>query len=1109
MGKNKSNAEKEEPKGNPSHYAAIGASAGGLEAIETFFSNMPPVSGMAFIVIQHLSPDYKSLMVELLSKKTRMPVHRAEDGMTVERDNVYLIPPRKNLSIFHGKLILSDQDHNRGLNLPIDIFLHSLSEDQGEKGIAIILSGTGSDGMRGVRAIKEYNGMVMVQDEKTAKFDGMPRSAINTGLADFILPPEEMPEQLLLFIKHPYVAKPELTERLLDDDDGLSKLFAILRDKFKVDFTNYKPSTVLRRIERRMTINHVEDIKEYVSFLVNFPGETAALFRELLIGVTRFFRDTEVFDYLGESVFPEVLKGRANRELRFWVAGCSTGEEAYSIAILLRECMESMGVVHDVKIFATDVDSNAIQFAANGTYPESIAADVSPKLLAKYFHKREESFQIARTIREMVVFAPHNLIKDPPFTNIDFISCRNLLIYLQPVLQQKVIEFFNFSLKSEGILLLGTSETTGDMGDFFNSLNHKLKIFKSKGKVRQITDVAHISDIPGRRSGGYTASFHGPGKHSRMGEEERILDRLIEAVSSDYFPLVLIVNESLEVLHIIGDVKDYFKLPSGKLLNDISRMAARELAIPVSTGIPKVFREKKDLRFSNIQIKQGEQGAVIDLLIKPLPGKKGQDQLAAVFIIETTRVKNQDQDQIIQTFDLSKEAEEHINDLEQELQFTRENLQATIEELETSNEELQATNEELLASNEELQSTNEELQSTNEELYTVNAEYHKKIIELTEIYNDLDNVLTASQIGKMILDENLEVRRFSKEISNVFKLLGNDMGRPITHITHYIKNFDPVTVIKKVQQTHEHYSSEVETIDGRIFLMRVIPYKVGPDSFSGTVVSFVDITEINAAKKELLEKDSALEETASLAKVGWWKYVNESGEHTWSDEVYRIHEVEPGKKFTPEEGITFYHVDDREIISKSFNSVISEGIPYDLTLRIITAKGNLRWIRTIGKPVLEDGTITGVFGVFQDITTITEARQTLLESRELFSRVANSSPALVWIAGLDKGCTWFNEPWLRFTGRTMEQELGAGWTEGVHPDDYDRCMEIYTGAFDRRESFSMEYRLRRFDNVYRWIYDQGQPYSGKSGEFLGYIGSCLDITDLKNAEYIFKEKKNF
>ena len=1108
MGKNKTRSAKQEIRNHPSHYVAIGASAGGLEAIETFFSNMPPVSGMAFIVIQHLSPDYKSLMVELLSKKTRMPVHRAEDGMEVERDNVYLIPPRKNLSIFHGKLILSDQDHGRGLNLPIDIFLHSLSEDQGEKGIAIILSGTGSDGMSGVRAIKEFNGMVMVQDEKTAKFDGMPRSVINTGLADFILPPEEMPEQLLLFIKHSYAVKPELTERLLDDDDGLTKLFAILRDKFKVDFTNYKPSTVLRRIERRMTINHVEDIKDYVSFLVNFPGETAALFRELLIGVTRFFRDPEVYEYLEEAVFPEILKGRTNRELRFWVAGCSTGEEAYSIAMLLRECMESMGVVHDIKIFATDVDSHAIQFAAAGIYPESIAADVSPKFLAKYFHKREESFQIARTIREMVVFAPHNLIKDPPFTNIDFISCRNLLIYLQPVLQQKVMEFFNFSLKSEGVLLLGTSETTGEMGDFFHSINHKLKIFKSKGKVRQIPDVAHISDITGKRSGGYSVSFSGHGKYSRAGEEERILDRLIEAVSSDYFPLVLIVNESLEVLHIIGDVKDYFKLPSGKLLNDISRMASRELAIPVSTGIPKVFREKKDLNFSNIQIRKNEKSVIIDLLIKALPGKKGQDQLVAVFIIETTRIKSPDQDQIIQTFDLSKEAEEHINDLEQELQFTRENLQATIEELETANEELQATNEELLASNEELQSTNEELQSTNEELYTVNTEYHKKIIELTEIYNDLDNVLTVSQIGKIILDENLEVKRFSREISNVFKLLENDIGRPITHIPHYIKNFDPVVIIKQVQQSHSSYSSEVETTDGKIFLMRVVPYKVGPDSFSGTVVSFIDITEINEAKRELLEKDSALEETAALARVGWWKYMNETGEHTWSDEVYRIHEVKPGTKFTPEEGISFYHVDDRDIIRKSFSNVINEGIPYDLTLRIITAKGNLRWIRTIGKPLFEDGKISGVFGAFQDITAITETRQALLESRELFSRVANSSPALVWIAGLDKGCTWFNEPWLKFTGRTMEQELGAGWTEGVHPDDFDRCMEIYTGAFDKGESFSMEYRLRRFDNVYRSIYDQGQPYFNESGEFLGYIGSCLDITDLKEAGYLFNENKD-
>lgn len=446
------NAANETAAKEPSHYVAIGASAGGLEAIETFFAHMPGDSNLAFIVIQHLSPDYKSLMVELLSKKTSLPVHRIEDGMQVLPNHIYLIPPKSNLTIFHGKLLLSEQDHNRGINLPIDIFMRSLAEDQGEKAIGIILSGTGSDGMRGVRAIKEFGGMVMVQDEATAKFDGMPRAAVSTGLADFILAPEDMPVQLQAFAKHPYFTKADCSETLLSDEDKLTRVYAILREKCKLDFTYYKPSTVIRRIERRMTVNNIDELGEYVSYLQNYPGEAPALYKELLIGVTRFFRDPEVFDALEDILLNEILKSHSTEPLRFWVAGCSTGEEAYSLAILVQECLQKFGQFVDVKIFATDIDRDALQFAAAGVYPESIAADIDPKLLAKYFQKKDDSFHIIHKVREMVVFAQHNLIKDPPFTNISLGSCRNLLIYLQSMLQRKVLEFFNFSLNPRGIL---------------------------------------------------------------------------------------------------------------------------------------------------------------------------------------------------------------------------------------------------------------------------------------------------------------------------------------------------------------------------------------------------------------------------------------------------------------------------------------------------------------------------------------------------------------------------------------------------------------------------------------------------------------------------------
>ncbi len=958
---------------SPSFFVGIGASAGGLEAIESFFTHMPADTNLAFIVVQHLSPDYKSLMVELLSKKTSMPVTRAEDGMLVMPGNVYLIPPKKNLSIFHGKLILTEQDYSRGVNLPIDVFLRSLGEDQAEKSVAIILSGTGSDGMRGVRTVKECGGIVMVQEEESAKFDGMPRAAISTGLADFVLPPEKMPEQLMAFAKHPHQTNPERAVALLSDEDGLTRIFSLLRERCKIDFTYYKPSTVTRRIERRMTVTQTETIKDYLKFMLDYPAEVVALYRELLIGVTSFFRDQAAFDYLAEDVLPKILTDTGQREIRFWVSACSTGEEAYSLAILTKECLEKLGIQREVKIFATDIDRDAIQFAATGSYPESIAADISPRQLTKYFHKRGENFQIVRSIREMVVFAQHNLIKDPPFTNIELLSCRNILIYLQPVLQHKVMEFFNFSLSSGGILFLGSSETIGDMADVFEPVEKKHKIYRSRGRGRRVVDSIPLPSVTDTRYREMRGHFSAVRRSLRSNDEDRLLDRYLNASVGDYLPLSLLINEQMELLQIIGDAEGYLKLPSGKVVNDISKMAIKEISIPLATGIQKVFRQNQEQRFSNIRISQQGVSKLIDLRIKPLPQTKQQDPLVAVYIQEVRREKS-DPGTTVQSYDLSQEAEERMRDMEQELQFTRENLQATIEELETSNEELQATNEELLASNEELQSTNEELQSTNEELFTVNNEYQSKIIELTELHNDVDNLLDATQVGHLLLDENMEVRRFSNKVTEIFKILESDIGRPVTHIPHFLEKFDPVTVVKEVQKTNRMVERDIRTVDGAWMLMRVVPYVIGPKTFSGTVLSFVDVTSIKQAENDLKA------------------------------------------------------------------------------------------------------------------------------SQQLFAAVANQSPALVWMSGPDKGCFWFNDTWLTFTGRTMEEEQGDGWAKGVHPDDFDRCLKTYIEAFDKREPFSMEYRLKRADGKYRWMIDDGSARFGENQEFLGYIGFCLDITEYKEAE---------
>jgi two-component system, chemotaxis family, CheB/CheR fusion protein len=984
----------------PTYYVAIGASAGGLEAIEAFFINMPAKSGFAFIVIQHLSPDYKSLMVELLSKKTLMPVHRAEDNVLVLPNNVYLIPPKKNLSIFHGKLFLNEQDHSRGVNLPIDVFFKSMAEDQAEKSIGIILSGTGSDGTRGLRVIKEFGGMVMVQKEDTAKFDGMPRAAISTGLADFILSPEEMPNQLISFANHPYASKSVRSDTLINDEEGLTRIFSILREKCKVDFTFYKPSTISRRIERRMAIIQTEDINEYVRYLVQNQGEVIALYRELLIGVTCFFRDQEAFDNLREKWLPNILKTAVNNEVRFWIAGCSTGEEAYTMAILAKECLEDLKLNVDVKIFATDIDRDAIHFAATGIYPESIAADLSPKVLSKYFFKKDDNYQISRNIREMVVFAQHNLIKDPPFTNISFLSCRNLLIYFQPILQKKVFEFFNFSLNPNGILLLGTSESTGEMSDYFESLDVKYKIYRSKGRSKPITDSSHLLSVTDTRSREARNQFSSVRRNLRATEEERILDRFIQTVSSDYLPLSVIVNESLEVLHTMGDPQHYFKVPTGKLVNDISKMAIKELSVPITTGIQKVYRQHAEVRFSNIRIQQNNVETLIELRIIPLSQKKGQEELVAVLIGETRKSDILDNGQHFQSFDLSKEAEEHLRDLEQDLQFTRENLQATIEELETSNEELQATNEELLASNEELQSTNEELQSTNEELFTVNAEYQSKIIELTELYNDIENILSTSQISFLLLDENLEVRRFSPNIAKIFSLLTNDIGRPITHISHFLKNIDFIKLVKEVQLSSRVADREVITEDDRYYMMRVEPYIIGPKSYSGIVISFIDITELKSSKSELQYSEDrfrTLFETMDLGVIyqdaeGKIISANPAAENILGLNALQLQgkkSVDPEWKSIHEDGTTFHGIEHPSMIAlqtgkKVTNVVMGVYNPHEKCMK---------WINISAVPMFkaESDKPFQVYATFQDITVKKQNEFDLILNEEQYRLLFNET----------------------------------------------------------------------------------------------------------------------
>ncbi len=835
----------------PHYIVGLGASAGGLEAIEAVVRNLPADTGMGFVIVQHLSPDYKSLMVEILSKKTVMPVYQAEDGMPVKPNAIYLIPPKMDMKIYQGKLTLMEKDPaQRGMNYPIDLFLKALAQDQGRKAIGIILSGTGSDGTRGLRAIKEVAGLTIVQDPETAGFDGMPRSAISARLQDFTLPPEQIPAQLVSYANHPIKTTAMEQNPLLHNEDALSRLFQMLREHQGVDFSLYKPSTVVRRIERRITINHIDSIEEYLRYCQRYPSEIEQLLKEMLIGVTSFMRDPEAYQLLREAYLPDLLQRHEEQEVRIWTAGCSSGEEAYSLAIVVNEILQQLQIDKEIKIFATDLDRDAIQIASIGLYPEAVINDLPRDLLEKYFVMTDKGYQVIRPLREQIVFAQHNLLKDPPFTKIDLVSCRNLLIYFQQSSQMKVLDLFNFSLVPQGLLFLGSSETVGDADTFFETLDKKWKILRSRG-LKRLPDHHHrhseLFDLNRRMS---TQGFKaGMGGGMRDYLHDRLLERFLNVIADSYIPFAMLVNASNDLIHVIGDAQRFLRIPPGKIQADISRLLLRELSIPITTGIQKVLREKKELSYSNIRLNDGSE-VPVRVKICPVPSKAGMEPLAAVFIEDDISIKlaNPGND-----YNVGTATAERILDLEQELQFSKESLQATVEELETSNEELQATNEELLSSNEELQSTNEELQSVNEELYTVNAEYQSKITELTEANNDLDNLISIIKMPTIYLDENLEVRRMTPEASQIFRILDQDIGRPLVDIAHNLVDIDLETQISSCRLPDRECAHRVHDKNGKEYLLRIIPYKIASNAYAGTVLTFFDL--------DLLVNSSSIKET--------------------------------------------------------------------------------------------------------------------------------------------------------------------------------------------------------------------------------------------------------
>ena len=835
------------PGSKPHYIVGLGASAGGLEALEQFFAVMPPDSGMSFVVVQHLSPDFRSLMDELLAHRTSMPIHQATNGVQLEPNAIYLMPPKKEMILSGGKLLLTDKDQNQALTLPIDKFFRSLAQDAQEKAIAVVLSGTGSDGSRGIRDIRKEGGLVAIQSLESAKFDGMPKSSIDTGAAHLILSPGQIPGAILQHIQHPAAHTAPQQANEIGAENGLARVFKLLRRECGIDFAQYKPSTVTRRIERRLTLRHIQDFDEYVEELERDPVERDALYKDLLIGVTKFFRDADAFRRLETEVIPDILRRNADStELRFWVPACGTGEEAYSIAILLREQLDRIQQLLDVKIFATDVHKASIDFASSGVYSEESLSEVDAERRGRYFKGTRHGFQVNQEIRQMIVFAPHNIISDAPFTKLDFISCRNLLIYFQPHAQKKALSLFHFGLKPGGVLFLGPSESPSELADEFDTIDAHWRIYRKQRDSRLPADLR--LPLPSDHSSMVWPRSNGS---SHLRGQDNDLRQAYDVLLQDFMPPAVLINNDRELIHSFGGAEELLRLKSGRTTANVIELIDRGLKLPLSSVL---HRLEKDAHQEAVVTGATEDGRRIQLAARLIPDRNGIPNFVLVTFEDLAANPQREETETLPCpVDLEQASSDRIDLLENELRYTKENLQATVEELETSNEELQAANEELVASNEELQSTNEELHSVNEELYTVNAEYQRKISELTQLNSDMDNLLRSTEIGTIFLDRDLFIRKFTPQISRLFNLVPQDVGR---RIDTFAQNIDEPNLLEHVQgvlASSKTFEKEVRGREGDWYLLRILPYKNSADETLGAVLTLIDVTALKKTQEQLKE----------------------------------------------------------------------------------------------------------------------------------------------------------------------------------------------------------------------------------------------------------------
>lgn len=1090
------------------YVVGIGASAGGLEALERFFHELPTDAGMAYVVVQHLSPDFESQMDQLLARQIELPIHRVTDGMVVEPNNIYLIPPRKEMTIAARRLMLTDKDPHRGLALPIDHFFSSLAEECRGHAIGIVLSGTGSDGSRGVVDIRNQGGLVLSQSEESARFNGMPVSAQQTGAVDLILPPEQMPAMLVRYSREA-ITKDQLINDLPinasnpdSEAKGIERLFQCLQRDYGIDFTHYRSNTVSRRIQRRMLLTNAVNIDEYADATCDNIKEMDILYRDLLIGVTQFFRDREPFEYLETEIIPEMIRKAGKEQIRIWCAGCATGEEPYSLAMLFHRELARQESSATVKIFATDLHQNSLDFASLGVYQEAQVNSLDPELRDRYFEKTSQGWSVSQELRQMIVFARHNLIADSPFTRVDMVTCRNLLIYFQPALQKKVLSLFHFALKAGGTLMLGNSETLGALQDEFELLTEMGKIYKKIRNIRIPIDTRLLSDFTMNAPRSQLRSNTGvvlPGATKAPISDSQLLS-VYDKILLRIMPPGILVNHDFEVLHTFGGAEEFLKFTAGRPSNKILDIIAPDFRGMLTSALHHAQKEQKSVSYTDIEFVRGTTQEKFNIIIEPV---KTHLLTQAALLIKFERASRTVDNASTPQLELTNAdaANSRISQLEEQLEHSRENLQATVEELETSNEELQAANEELVASNEELQSTNEELHSVNEELYSVNVEHQKRIHDLTVMTDDLENLLRSTEFGVMFLDRQLKIRKFTRDIAQHFNLIPSDVGRRINHFTHSLKHVNLVEDLEHVLSTGDRIEREVANFENAPFLLRILPYRV-KTGVDGVVITLIDIQQLkeSEAVSRRLTKIVEFSHDAifSLDFDGTIRTWNKGAENLYGYTAEEI--VGQNMRLTvPQDLLAEFDEICRKIArGQSIDDYVTTRIRKDGQLRKL-------WIKKA--PIVNDeGEPVGISAIDRDVTEQQEAEIKL----RLQERAINAATNGVVIADArlpDFPITYVNKGFERITGYTHDMVVGLNCRFLQGQNTELTAVNKIRQTLKNKEGCEVLILNYRKDGTPFWNNLKISPVKDDSGIVTHFVGIQTDVTEQVHIDEELKQAK--